>query len=255
MSMVDIWAMLLQNKWVWVAITLLILGEVVRLAKPKLKGASGEAMVSAILSCLPREQYTVLHNVMLRTERGTSQVDHIVVSVYGIFVIEVKNYAGWISGSENSNQWTQTLYKTKKRFMNPIHQNYGHVKAIKALLQDNVIPIYPIVAFAGDVTLKVSVQNAVVVKFGALNDTIRRLSTERVMDESRVQEIVTVLREGNIDSVKNRSVHVAEIKQKKNAVQAGSCPRCGGQLIERNGKYGRFIGCSNYPKCRYTQKQ
>lgn len=236
-------------------IALLILGELIRRLKPKLKGASGEAMVSAVLSRLPGDQYTVLHNVMLRTERGTSQMDHIVVFVYGIFVIEVKNYAGWISGSENSSQWTQTLYKTKNRFMNPIHQNYGHVKAIEALLQDPSVPIYPIVAFAGDVTLKISVWKANVVKFGALNDTIRRLSVEKVMDENRMQEIVTALREGNIDSIKNRSTHVAEIRQKKNAVQSGICPRCGGQLTERKGKYGRFIGCSNYPKCRYTQKQ
>ena len=32
------------------------------------------------------------------------------------------------------------------------------------------------------------------------------------------------------------------------------CPKCGGQLIHRNGKYGIFIGCSNYPKCKYIRK-
>ncbi len=30
------------------------------------------------------------------------------------------------------------------------------------------------------------------------------------------------------------------------------CPRCGGQLIKRNGRFGPFYGCSNFPKCRYT---
>ena len=34
----------------------------------------------------------------------------------------------------------------------------------------------------------------------------------------------------------------------------GICPKCGGKLIMRDGKYGKFIGCSNFPKCRYTQK-
>ena len=34
----------------------------------------------------------------------------------------------------------------------------------------------------------------------------------------------------------------------------GICPHCGGKLRMRNGKYGSFIGCSNFPKCRYTQK-
>lgn len=32
------------------------------------------------------------------------------------------------------------------------------------------------------------------------------------------------------------------------------CPKCGGQLVERKGKYGRFMGCSTYPKCDYTSK-
>lgn len=31
------------------------------------------------------------------------------------------------------------------------------------------------------------------------------------------------------------------------------CPRCGGRLIIKNGRYGRFIGCSNYPRCKYTK--
>lgn len=92
--------------------------------------------------------------------------------------------------------------------MNPIHQNYGHVKAIEALLQDPVIPIYP---------------------------------------------IVPMLQDGNIDSAENRKAHVEAIHAKQNAIKAGVCPRCGGQLVERNGRYGKFMGCSNYPKCRYVQ--
>lgn len=102
--------------------------------------------------------------------------------------------------------------------------------------------------------LKVSVQNAKVVKYGYLNDTIKELSTEKVMDEARVREIVTMLQDGNIDSVENRKAHVEAIHAKQNAIKAGVCPRCGGQLVERNGRYGKFMGCSNYPKCRYVQK-
>lgn len=245
---------LLQNKWIWVCIALLILEEALRRLKPVVKGAFGEAIVSGLLSRLPKDQYTVLHNVMLQTERGTSQLDHVVVSLYGIFVIEVKNYAGWITGTENSSQWTQTIYKKKSHFMNPIHQNYGHVKAMEALLQDPSIPIYPIVTFAGDVKLKISVQKAKVVKYGYLTETIKELSTEKVMDASRMGEIVHLLQASNIDSVANRKVHVDAINEKKEATKAGICPRCGGQLVERSGKYGKFMGCSNYPKCRYIEK-
>ena len=50
--------------------------------------------------------------------------------------------------------------------------------------------------------------------------------------------------------------HVNEIKEakyvKKQKEKSGMCPKCGGTLVLRNGKYGKFYGCSNYPKCRYT---
>ena len=33
-----------------------------------------------------------------------------------------------------------------------------------------------------------------------------------------------------------------------------TCPKCGGKLVERTSKYGKFYGCSNYPKCKYIKK-
>lgn len=35
----------------------------------------------------------------------------------------------------------------------------------------------------------------------------------------------------------------------------GVCPQCGSNLVERNGRYGKFVACANYPTCRYIQKE
>jgi DNA topoisomerase I len=35
----------------------------------------------------------------------------------------------------------------------------------------------------------------------------------------------------------------------------GKCPRCGGNLVEREGKFGKFLGCRNYPKCKFTKSK
>lgn len=58
-----------------------------------------------------------------------------------------------------------------------------------------------------------------------------------------------------IDGKKLESVldGVETINTEETANNLDTCPRCGGNLVERSGKYGKFIGCSNYPKCRYTQ--
>lgn len=63
---------------------------------------------------------------------------------------------------------------------------------------------------------------------------------------------------GIIGVILTRLKYLAKIKinQKIASIKTdgGICPQCGGKLIMRNGKYGFFIGCSNFPKCRYTQK-
>ena len=72
--------------------------------------------------------------------------------------------------------------------------------------------------------------------------------------KSAKRTVVSLILNSNIDSDDARQRHIDEINQKKDAVRAGICPRCGGELVRRNGKYGEFIGCSNFPRCRYTQK-
>ncbi len=44
--------------------------------------------------------------------------------------------------------------------------------------------------------------------------------------------------------------------EKKEAEKTGeSCPNCGSPLVIRNGKYGEFVACSNYPECKYIKKE
>ena len=105
---------------------------------PEIRGHIEEKKVSAFLATLPSYEYKIFNDILLATESGTTQIDHIVVSRFGIFVIETKNYRGWITGNEN--------------------------------------------------------------------------------------------------------------------IRAGICPKCGGNLVLRNGKYGSFYGCSHYPTCKFTKK-
>lgn len=246
----------------------------IKIIKPKIKGKAGEATVAMLLKRLSSEDYIVLNNIMLDVSGveganiNTSQIDHVVVSKYGIFSIETKNYTGRITGYENSAKWTQTIYKTKNQFMNPIKQNYGHVKALEALLNSNMsrcdlsdgdrLPIHPIVAFPGDSTLKVNVEKSDVVYWSQLVPTIKKYSTEEVITKDQIFLIADLISEYNIDSEENRKEHVQNIREEKakkqESVAEGICPKCGGSLVERSGKYGKFYGCINYPNCKFTQK-
>ena len=70
---------------------------------PRQKGKQGEQRVRDILSHLP-EDYHVLQDIILKTEKGTTQIDHVVISRYGIFTIETKNYRGEIYGNDNIHE-------------------------------------------------------------------------------------------------------------------------------------------------------
>lgn len=228
-------------------------------ANPEAKGRRGEAKVSAILHSLPSDEYCVLNDIVLDNGSGMSQIDHIVVSLYGIFVIETKNYKGWIFGSETNPYWTQTIYGYKSKFYNPILQNNGHVRALRRMLSAyRAIPIIPIVAFSRECDLKNRhLLRSQVVYYGELRKTIRYY-TERVMTAPQVNEIARYIQSNNLTSDEAR-------KQQKNCAKAricqceadleqGRCPQCGGKLVLRTGQYGQFYGCSNYPRCRYVMR-
>ncbi len=237
-------------------ILLIIFGIVIRLLTPVVKGWFGEKIVASILSGLPNNEYIVLNNIMLRNNYGTTQIDHIVVSIYGIFVIETKNYKGWITGSEFSDQWTKNMYGKKYNFRNPLKQNYAHVKALEGLLNLSDDMFIPIVAFSWNTDIKVKTSKPVVY-ISQLKRII--LSYQQVKFQiNELQGIVSIIVGSNIDSKENRKEHISNIRYKvrenDTKISNNICPRCGGTLVKRNGRYGSFTGCSNYPKCRYTLK-
>lgn len=98
--------------------------------------------------------YHRYHDVIVPGHDGTTQIDHILVSVFGLFVIETKNMQGWIFGSENQSRWTQVIYGKKTQFQNPLHQNYRHTRCLADYLQIDHNLIRPIVFFIGECEFK-----------------------------------------------------------------------------------------------------
>ena len=96
------------------------------------RGRRGEQCIFSILKQLPDEYYTG-NDIVIQRNGYSVQIDHVVISPYGIFVIETKNYTGWIYGNDDSDQWTKNMYGHKYHFGNPLKQNYSHVKALADL--------------------------------------------------------------------------------------------------------------------------
>lgn len=208
------------------------------------------------LKKLPKNKYLVLNDIMVKQNDGTHQIDHLIISQFGIFVIEMKNYYGLILGDEHKNKWIQYLGKKKSYFMNPIYQNYGHVKALQEILNLDNKMFIPIVCFSNQAKLKIETKNNVV-QLDYLVSSIKKY--QNVILNSNLEAIYNKITELNITDKLERKNHVKNIKSKinedNNKVDNMICPRCGGNLVTRNGKYGPFIGCSNYPKCRFIKNR
>ncbi|WP_288998501.1 NERD domain-containing protein [uncultured Psychrobacter sp.] len=125
--------------------------------KSSFKGFLGETVINvAIWLKLEKDVYHRLNNITLPlANSGSTQIDHIIVSVYGIFVIETKNYKGWIYGSEKQKQWTQVFQNGSKfKFQNPLRQNYLHIKTLADLLGLELSYFHSMIAFIGECELK-----------------------------------------------------------------------------------------------------
>jgi len=157
----------------------------------------GEAMLAdAIGRDFPRA-HLLLNNVTLPTADGTTQIDHILVADTGIFVIESKHYSGWIFGNPQDKQWTQTIYRKKSRFQNPLHQNYGHVKTLQSLFDLPEDHFHSVVVFTADAEFKTDLGPNVI----RLANLIHFLTAERsvVFDERKMAYVV-----GRIEMKRNR---------------------------------------------------
>lgn len=231
--------------------------------RAKFKGDIGELAVAFKLKDLDKEKYKIIHDIKLKNMGGstsTTQIDHIVISTYGIFVIETKSYKGKIYGKEGSRTWTQYLSNQKNTFMNPIFQNYAHTRAIENILKDTYPQMiyHSIIAFSGEANLDaIEVTKAKVCKIRYVSEAIKDLSTEEVIDKEDIGKIIEILEKNK--SHQTDFAHTREIKKIKKEneekIKENICPKCGGNLIEREGKYGKFIGCSNFPKCRFVLSQ
>lgn len=132
---------------------LLVISTVI-IQHPRFKGFIGEGRVRLLLKKFDSNtNYIVLHDILLPSRDGkTTQIDHLILSIYGIFVIETKNYKGWIYGEEKKTYWTQVIFNRKQRLYNPIFQNYGHIKAVEQIIGTQ--PFISIIAFSSRATLK-----------------------------------------------------------------------------------------------------
>ena len=243
-------------KTLWWLIPLVIIVAILRSAW--FKGIAGEFIVNISTNLfLDKKTYHLIKNVTLPIEGGSAQIDHIIVSKYGVFVVETKNMKGWIFGSPNQKTWTQKIYKHSNKFQNPLHQNYKHVKTLKSLLGLSDQQIHSVIVFVGDSTFKTDMPENVTYGGGYIRYIKSKL--RHVLTEPVVKEITSKIETGRLTpSFKTNRDHVNHVKnivaEKENS-HSVTCPQCGKSMVLRVARKGqnmgkKFWGCTSFPKCK-----
>jgi len=229
------------------------------LKAPWMKGKIGELIVNTTNALvLDKEVYVPVKNVTLQLSDGsTTQIDHILVSQYGIFIIETKNMKGWIFGGEHQKEWTQQIFKQKHKFQNPLHQNYRHLKAVEEILELPPSSFTSIIAFVGECEFKTTLPKNVFAGF-SYTKYIKSFKEERLSPLQIRQTLSKLQRKRLEQSFKADRAHVENLKQRMQtaveyAPDSPTCIRCNSSMVLRKNKKTeeKFYGCSNYPGCKH----
>jgi hypothetical protein len=221
------------------------------------KGIAGEAIVNLVTRFrLNRRDYHLIRDVTLQDGNGTTQIDHLIVSRYGVFVVETKNMKGWIYGGEHEPRWTQKIYRHTHTFQNPLRQNQKHVKTLAALLGLDTGKLFSVVVFTGDAKFKTPMPTNVTCVLGYASYI--KSKQRPILSEEEVQEIIDRVESNRFDRspaaarLHRENLLAARLTQDSIGVL---CPQCGSPMVQRTARKGsrageRFWGCSRLPKCR-----
>ena len=252
------------------------------LQTPFMKGWLGEALLHlSLIMHLDSKRYRLLRNVTLPTEDGSTQIDHVVVSRHGIFVVETKNYGGWIFGKPHDKTWTQKFPRHSSRFQNPLRQNYKHVRTLEQLTGVPAGALFSVIAFVGSAEFKTAMPDNVTRLHGCA--AFIRAKTALLLSEQEVARVIRRIAAGRLEpSMATHAAHARHVRDLVRAREAQasaeaapvptpapapaptpaaqpakpSCPHCGSAVDDYQYKTGAkagsaFRGCVTFPDCRY----
>lgn len=213
-------------------------------------------------------QGEIVKNVYVPKGNGdTTEIDVLFITKKGIFVIESKNYSGWIFGDDMGQNWTITFPNGDKyKMYNPIKQNRGHIKWLRQYLNQDV-PMFSIIAFSDRCELKkitLYKHDAAVCNRCMTSELIEEICEENpdVLNEKEIFDLKNRLESLTHVDIVTRMVHDTNVNFIKLGMDEDAtkriCPKCGKNMVVRIAKKGfysgrRFYGCTGYPKCNYLE--
>lgn len=230
----------------------------------EISGSLGEWLAKIYAKTMP--DLLVLHDVLIDGADGyTSQIDLVLIGYRGIYVVEMKMYDdAKIYGDIKKQKWNYYKHGKKYEIYSPLKQNKKHVEYLKTFLKDfGDVPCFSVITMVCD-DFKISGDKGedtiICNSLPAMERAIYKLAENKpdVFDDAKKQEIFEYIKNNQYTGKDARFEHKQQVIAYKDSLdqleKQKTCPFCKGELVLREGKNGKFYGCKNFPKCRYTMK-
>lgn len=256
-----------------ISVAVFVLAAIFFRSTPESIGNIGESRTARYLQKLPQDSYAVFNDLIVADSEGrTTQIDHIVVSRYGIFVVETKCYKGWIFGNPQNRTWTQTLWtgrgwyasSEKYQFQNPIRQNWRHIYVLAEKLRLPKNMFFNVVVFSGSAEFKTNMPYNVMTEYDVA--AYIESYSDTLLSEATMKRICSSLYKLALHSdathKEMKTQHVEMLCEYHNtesedafAQNAPVCPNCGAAMRKRHRRSDSapFYGCVRYPMCKGTR--
>jgi restriction system protein len=204
---------------------------------------------------LSSRDYVDINDLTIETDRYMTQIDHVIISRYGVFVVETKNMSGWIFGSEDRPYWTKINRGKNLQFPNPLIQNKGHIRALSRLAKIPPDKMHSVVVFWGSCSLRSKMPPNVLV--GGYVGFVKS-KRQVLFTDDEVKSIEATIKAGMLP--KTQATHMQHVGQLRQRFESTTtCAVCGSRLVLRTARTGgnagkQFLGCSRFPVCRYVRK-
>lgn len=169
--------------YIW--LTIFIIG-VIYAIRAGIKTYLSQLPNATLLAKLDPVKYKVINSLVVNIDGEELEMDHVVVSNYGVFLIEARHYQGFVLGEEDDEAWTQLLYSRREKIENPLLTNQKHIQKLNSLLPEyqGIINYISIAVFTADSMLKV-IAKSDVIQTADLLKTVRKYKKETLTDEQK----------------------------------------------------------------------
>ncbi len=225
---------------------------------PHITGCFHEPIVN-FFACLllNKKKYHRINDVILPSENGTALIDHIILSVFGIFVVKKTNIKGRIYRVPDLKTWIQKIHNNTNPFENPLYRNHEYVKILQSVLGLKDNQIHSVIVFTGNSTFKTDMPKNVTRGLGFIR--FIRSKKQKVLSEFEIMEVKLKIIDARLEqSFGTDRMHVKNVRniiREKEEKGTPVCPECSGSMLLREVKKGpnagkKFWGCAKFPGCR-----